>query len=786
MTILHGVLTPLFELERSPTRFEKVCIDLYREAEGVTLVPTSTTWDRGRDAKSISVGAKTKSHDVILCATLTVDIDQKIEADLKRVFETSQPDRLVYCTTHSLTEHACDKIAAAVRILIPSVSSVAVLGQIQLVALAERYEATIRKHYSGEIQTIERALLSSPSTGSEPEKIGLRLALMSQTGEDARLLRNNLSRRLVLEALDSAGPSASGNLAVKISATLHLPRTIPAYYIDEILSQLETDKLISFSDSKAGISDQGKTLIRQIPGEASSRLLEGRTLVRESIKTLSGHSLTDDEYNKVWDTLQDGLAELFYSQGASIVKMVSTLITGESSTEIQTTRSLLDRLGDRLLPLFTEQTRASEIRQSVIDMFAEKDSRASQWLAQMCSVYVMMCSLGFEALSSQQITATLRSFNLVADTDVVLSLLCEQEDQHGAVVRIVSGWKAMGGKISLASPVLEEVAYHAWISEHSYATSMERLSSMSDDEANHLVGNAFVRTFRIVARGLTDPKHWHQYVSAFRGESERDYGPILHLLREEHGFTRLQDPAHEHNSFSNRVAEFISQRIAQDYKIPSEDLDFKQVDKCRRDGILLAGVLAARQAGQKSGSRETVLVLSSSKLLKAAGVEFRDSLGKPDSVVSPAALSCLLTLVPGVPMGLTALRSLLFDDNIASRWTPMQRYAYNLIQASGQFHLPWSQRVTLQRELGHRILKDARSSGEPAAAIRDRILRNEDTGYSASVVVDALDRMAVPTETEKEMLRLRGEVDKLKTELERQKKKVAELSSAKGPSKANS
>jgi len=237
--------------------------------------------------------------------------------------------------------------------------------------------------------------------------------------------------------------------------------------------------------------------------------------------------------------------------------------------------------------------------------------------------------------------------------------------------------------------------------------------------------------------------------------------------------------ATSHNAFAKAVSEFIGKRIAQDYKTSVDDLDFKQLDKCRRDGILLAGVLAARQAGRRTGLRETVLILSSSKLLKAPDIEFRETLGKPDAVVSPAALSCLLTLVPGVPMGLTALRGLLFDDSIASRWTPIQRYAYNLIQSSGEFHLPWSQRITLQRELSQRILKDAKSSGESTSALREKILKNEDTEYSASVVASALDKMAVPTETEKQMHKLKGEVERLKDELERQKRKYAELASLK-------
>ena len=49
MSLLPGIVYALFNLENNSIHFEHVCIDLYNAAEGVELVPTSRTWDRGRD-----------------------------------------------------------------------------------------------------------------------------------------------------------------------------------------------------------------------------------------------------------------------------------------------------------------------------------------------------------------------------------------------------------------------------------------------------------------------------------------------------------------------------------------------------------------------------------------------------------------------------------------------------------------------------------------------------------------------------------------------------------------
>lgn len=108
---------------------------------------------------------------------------------------------------------------------------------------------------------------------------------------------------------------------------------------------------------------------------------------------------------------------------------------------------------------------------------------------------------------------------------------------------------------------------------------------------------------------------------------------------------------------------------------------------------------------------------------------------------------------------------MLFDLGLAARLTPMQRLAYRLVVASGEFDLPYSRRITLQRELGRRLLDDARARGEPRETIRKRILRSEDPEYTAGIVVKALREMAVSPKELKELEAARREIERLREEL---------------------
>ena len=159
------------------------------------------------------------------------------------------------------------------------------------------------------------------------------------------------------------------------------------------------------------------------------------------------------------------------------------------------------------------------------------------------------------------------------------------------------------------------------------------------------------------------------------------------------------------------------------------------------------------------------MAVSSARFIKLSDERFRIDLGDPDAVLSLGAVGTLLALTPGVHFGLGSLRGILFDLNLARRLTPLQRYAYRVVSQSDEYNVPWSRRSTLKRELGERRLRDAKASDRPVEAVARLVMGSEDPEYSAQIVRDALDAMAVPTRREKENAALQREIERLRSEL---------------------
>lgn len=765
--LLPGIVKTLFSIEENTSRFEVVCIDLLREELQISLAPTSKKWDRGRDGRSLTGSSEGKS--AILCATLSQVLDTKIELDIKRLKATTVTASIYYCSSRDLSEDACDKLEQRIKELYGKEVEVHVFGQNQLVFLGERYPQVLRRHYRAEIEDVEKALIYEPSQSNDPEYLGLRLALITQTGDDASALRLELTRHLVLQSLEVNGPQSSEQSAAVISQQLHLSKSLSSDYMGIIYSQLMNDGLLTISEGKAEITDKGRRLITSVPEEATTKLLEGRAAVREAIKTLSGHSLTDSHYERVWKALQEAIAEVFHLHGARIVRMSGSLINQEMEYAASNGPQVWEKVGDSIIGLFSDPVQGSEVRQAVIDMFSEKNSEAFAWLTQVCSVYVMMCSLGFEAISNQEVVKSLRHLSLVVDSDVIISLLCRAEANHQEVTKLIKAWRALGGSLMISTPVLEEVAYHAWISEHAYSSTRELLPSLSAEDAKRLIGNAFVRTFLSEAEGRLSRKYWDHFIAQYRGSSEWDYSNVLEILKDEHFFDRLPEGETKCEEFFAKARTFFYGRVAAEHNSLVEEMDSRLMEKPKRDAQLLASVYCVRKQARQEGTRGSVIILSSSRLFKDVDEYLRADLGKPEAVISLAALACLLTLTPGIQMHLGTLRGVLFDTILAAKLSPVTRHAVQVIKASGQHHLPWSRRVTLEKELSNSLLSDARARGESLVQAKERMLRGTEPENSAKIIAKALSDMVVTTATEERLADAVQEIDHLREELRLQK-----------------
>jgi len=553
MGILPGFIKSILDTEDNHLRFERFCLNIYSETEGVEL-------------------------------------------DIKRIAQTTQSKTIVYCTSKLLSEHKCTDIESVIRAEYPSVETVHVLGQVQFISLAERHENVFRKHYTAEIENLERSLLRMPGTIDKAEELGLRLALLTHESDDAQALRKELTTRLILDTLSDGTLKTPLQLSASITALLHLPRTISKDYIRESVVQLVDQDLVTIEDDVVRLTELGAKKINTVEEEAVTRLLEGRVAVRNAIERLTGNRLTDDHFNQLWNVFQDGITDLFYSHGLSIVKMIrSALREEEWKPEKGIVEIPLEEFADRVVNHIGEPQLRREIRQAIIDMFLERGSEAFNWLTQVCGIYVMMCSLGFETLSNEQIVKVLACYCLVPDSDIVLSLLCIGEDNHDDVEVILSGWKAIGGKLFMVRPVLEEVAYHAWISEYDYDSFSERLALLSDQEVRRLVDNAFVRAFRKEAGSLTDRKHWQLYIKQFKGNSEYDYGYISEYLRTDHGFGLIAEDTEKNMDFRDEIRRFLIGKLCEQMRCQPSELDSKIVGKSARDVRLVASLETTRQ-----------------------------------------------------------------------------------------------------------------------------------------------------------------------------------------------
>jgi len=745
MPLFPGFIGAILENETNPIRFENFVIDLISASEGEVYVPTSQTYDRGRDARALRAAV---DGERVIAATITRDIDPKVERDAKRLLSTTKLHSLTYCCSRDLTEDALDKIIALIRGILPVEVAVRGLALSQLRDLSMRFEEVFQKHYRAELDNLRTFLMVEPTPNDSPDLVGLRIAIRTQTGDDAGALRQDICRRLVLEQLYGERDLTARAIAAKVSARLHLPRAVSLSFLSPALDALSKEGFVSLGEAGAyRLTEPGRAYAVEVDPTAAARLLEGRAAVSESLTHLLGYALAETDFARLWAVFQDGIAELFYAHGAAIVAMVSSVQGTETADENTALLLARDRLADRVAALFQNREQHDEVRQAVFDLFSRKGTPAFEWLTNVCAVFVMMCALGLESQSASELAKILRGMTLLADTDVLLSLLCSAEPNHQEVSRVVAGWRALGGKVSAPVPALEELAYHAWIADGEYVEISDLLRTMSEEYSEYLIRNAFVRTFRAVARDPASLRQWTDFIDEFRGERKYDFSTVLEMLRGDLFVEPFPDLAGEFGdapeSFFVRVRRFLLRQAAADHGCATDELDDRIADKVRRDAVLLSTIHLARQKLKASGSLNSIVTVSSALAIRRADNEFRAALGRPAAVLSVAAVAALLALTPGVQMGVGSLKGVLFDLRLAKHLSPAQLFVYRLVARSDQYELPLARRVTLARRLRESVVDEAKKRSLRLGEVEDAILEGKDPDRSANVVKAALDKMAV-------------------------------------------
>jgi hypothetical protein len=511
--------------ENSDYRFEQFCIAVVGKHEGITYIPTSQSWDLGRDARGTNRGRG--SHGNILCATLNENLDAKVEADLLRVTALASPDRIVYCSSQKLSEHRADEITAIIRRHTPQ-GSIEVLGSNHLAAIVADDQASFEKFYSAELQEIRATILSETPSGTPSN--GLRLALLTFGSEEGAGLRHEVLHATLLDRLTESETQTTKQICQAFSLDLGLTRVLPESFLSHALLQAADDGDVERDGEGWRLTRVGAEKRRGLPLEGVQHLLEGRIIIRSELETLLGNKIDNQQFSSIWSGLMDALGGLFHASGLEIIRGVEQVLSGERATDqpLDLKRLLEDSIRRVVSIISTPDLRDSMYR-ALLDIFTERQGKGFDWLTRVAERFVTLCSIGLENTSGAAIRETLTTQRVVLDSDIILNYLCKAEPDHAASRDLLTKWIGIGGKILVSPVVLEEVAHNAWISDNDFRSTEAFLGKLKYGELTRYIKSPFVRTFHT----LNAPaEQWQIFISQYRGNSPGDYSKILSLLKQ--------------------------------------------------------------------------------------------------------------------------------------------------------------------------------------------------------------------------------------------------------------
>ena len=743
----------ILSMERSPGRFEAFCCDLFSKVDSCQYVSTSWNYDQGRDGRGASL--QSSGHPPVLAVSLRKDPKGKAEEDAKKIGSKSFPPKIIrVCVLEEgdkdVTEATLDKIKEIFYDNIDNVETVMADGILQISELAVQHSECFERHYLSELENLKRALAVDSTDSGKVEITGMRIALTTQFSDDATELRRDLLRNVVLSVLSSE-ELGIGLICKNVSDSLKLPKVVSPAYLSPIIDELDQLGFIFENSAVYRLTVQGKQEIERRTDEGAENLVSGQQLIRDTIYELTGDDIGPKEFSKVWRIVQDEIANMFLTNGIYVIQSIESIITNESRiTDQNDFHEAIKSLAQKISGLGIWGNRSRDIQQAIKDLFNENDSDAYKWLAQLGTIYVSLCSLGLEPAAQRQIKERLRDIDLLLDTDVVLSFLSQGESHHEAINHIVKTWQNISGNIWVASCVLEEAAYHAWISQREYEELWRDLRKYDNKASLRLINNVFVRGFRVESSKHA-PQFWGWYISNYRGKSSYDYSKIENLLKDSYIFKiDVQD-------IDEDLAQRVTNCLIGMTGRKGDELEAEEIDKFRRDGLLVSTLSKCRT------NRNALIVSSSTRLCGACKSE-KERLGSVEPVASISAIAYLLTLIPGVNMNMGTLKGLLFNPTYARKIRGIDTMALRMIQASEEYMMPFSRRSTLHRKLTDKIYETATQLGEKPAKIAEEFERGTlDKESTTHIISEAIDNLVL-SKSGKKIVSLEQEIKRLKSQ----------------------
>ncbi|WP_295565731.1 hypothetical protein [uncultured Stenotrophomonas sp.] len=748
--------------ETNSSRFENFCAAAVSKIEGGSAVLTTTTsWDLGRDG--VAYG---KAAGLYVCCSLRDDPDAKALEDIERLKATTRGIKTLYfCSSQRLSEHRLDQIREALLAEVDHEFEVRCLGAHQFAQLMNG-DQKLERFYKAEISNVLTAIDGNAVT--ENDVRGLRLALMTSSAAESTAIRHAIYQAAILDALADQGATAVG-IGKAIGNSLGLSRPLQQRSLLPYLHDLNAQGHISRNSDVYHITDEGKARRSANETSAAEQLMDGRIRIQAALEAAIGAPLISDEFSRIWTVFEEKLANYLYQRGHAIVDEVSAMLDPDSEASGgDSTLSFVDEIAEAVGKTSSSPRRQIELNQAVKDIFSDRTGAAADWLVQTCAGFVAACTMGLENESAQAVGRLLAKTTIVLDTDVVLSLLGLGEPEHEAVRVIIDAWQRNRGRALVAQPVLEEVAYHAWIARTDFAQVTHLLPGSEDDRAR-MIENAFVRSFaHLLAQKQIRHSNWITFIRQYAGNEQYDYRKVASVLSADFNIQTMPPRSSALADLARRVGEYSLGLAERNHPNRLSKIDR---DKATRDAELYTAFLHLFSTLREADPSSSCLLISSGHRLARIEEKFRQT-GERQTVVSIAGALLLVSILPDVALGLSAMKSFLFDERRPRFSSEMERTLVRMVRSSNEVSLPWAQRTTLLREVRERLLQNAKSEGIPKAdrnlpELEAAALKPENRQNIIVTLKQSLDALAIDTRLERENRELRMQVARLEADKER-------------------
>ncbi len=701
-TVIEQVLVQ----EANDGRFEAFANAVVSLMEGgAPVVGTSRSWDQTRDGKALG-----RASGIFVCSSITGDVDGKILFDLSRIVKTTKIDRLYFCLSHPVSEYMGDKFARQILEDVDRDFPITVIGGHQIAEFVQKHSELCERFYSAEINDILRVLKAPPDEAIEIR--GLRLALMSSTGEDSETIRQGVYNAAILDAFAKHPTLTVLGCANAVAASLGIHRAIAPETIRRHLSQLVKERMLEESSGVFSMTEKGRQDVVSRTDKAVERFVALKAQIRRELETAVETPIVDEEFHRIWIALEESMARYFHTQGEEIVAELSELLgdatNGTLSSEgLFEPLSFVDELAKKVASAATGAERAQIIETAIRDIFAAPDGPATTWLLQIASAFISACAIGLEDSSGQAIESLLGKSVLVLDTDVLLSFVGTDEHDHQGVKSLIERWKRLPGKVMVAKPVLEEFSRHAYIAQYEWQQVYPHHIPGNQETRSRLMRNVFVRSFgRMIEEKKARARDWSGYIQTYRGSAEYDYQKAIQTLRLDSKIEELPPIGQGEEALEREVRKFLISRIDESWgpKLYARD-------KARRDAQLYAAIVHFTRMRREYDPLASCILVSSARRLASAEDEFHQ-VGDSHMVASISSMLYLISLLPGVSLGLSAMRAFLFEGGRVGVSSDLEQTVLRVIRTSQERNMKFAQRGVLMNSLRQMLLKDAHEMGQ--------------------------------------------------------------------------